>query len=721
MSMTDLSIAAGSPPIPTPTPTPAPAPETNVGSVASGVRMRVLAPLAGVMLLLFAISVGVFLIDANHRQTEDLARTATSVDTMFREQSAAGVQVVQSIMELVLQDPKLEAAFRARDRQTLLELSAPILASIRDKDHITHFYYILPDRTMLLRVQAPDKYGDKIDRFVLQEAQRTGKPFWGNEQGPLGSFTLRVAYPWISNGELIGYLEMGIEFEDIMRSIKNYLDVDVFVAIDKPFFDQAKWEEAQRKTERPVPWNEFPSVVVLSRTMPEIPAPIREYLGGLKEQQHDKDAFEIEWDDQVAQVIVVPFANLRKQQLGELIVVRDITASASERRLALYWMGFLGAVVGTCLLLFFYGLLGRVQRDVADRTVRLGEAQRVLTVEQFERQRVQQDLGRQQERNELLEARSQMVEALAVAKDAAEAALRDNKEITQKLHEAQSELVTTARQAGMAEIANNVLHNVGNVLNSVNVSAGLITSRMRDSKAQGLAKAVQLINEHKADLGDFLTRDEKGKLLPGYLNKLVAALAEEHRGIAEEFAALTKSVEHIKDIVATQQSYAGAASLAEEVQARDLLEDALRMNAGALAQHQVTVVKEFADVPLLLLDKPRVLQILVNLIGNAQQAMDGVTDRARQITLRLDIADLAVGRRLRIGVADNGQGIAPENMTRIFSHGFTTKKSGHGFGLHSAVLAAKEMGGSLTAHSEGSGKGATFTLELPVKTVGGPA
>jgi signal transduction histidine kinase len=345
----------------------------------------------------------------------------------------------------------------------------------------------------------------------------------------------------------------------------------------------------------------------------------------------------------------------------------------------------------------------------------------VLTVEQFERQRVQQDLGRQQERNELLEARSQMVEALAVAKDAAEAALRDNKEITQKLHEAQSELVTTARQAGMAEIANNVLHNVGNVLNSVNVSAGLITSRMRDSKAQGLAKAVQLINEHKADLGDFLTRDEKGKLLPGYLNKLVAALAEEHRGIAEEFAALTKSVEHIKDIVATQQSYAGAASLAEEVQARDLLEDALRMNAGALAQHQVTVVKQFADVPLLLLDKPRVLQILVNLIGNAQQAMDGVTDRARQITLRLDIADLAVGRRLRFAVEDNGQGIAPENMTRIFSHGFTTKKSGHGFGLHSAVLAAKEMGGSLTAQSEGSGKGATFTLELPVKTVGGPA
>ena len=290
--------------------------------------------------------------------------------------------------------------------------------------------------------------------------------------------------------------------------------------------------------------------------------------------------------------------------------------------------------------------------------------------------------------------------------------------ITRELHEAQGELVTSARQAGMAEIANNVLHNVGNVLNSVNVSAGLVNRRMRDSKAQGLAKAVDLMNEHAADLGDFLTRDEKGKLLPGYLNKLVAALSAEQQSIVEELESLTKSVDHIKDIVATQQSYAGAASLVEAVQIRDLLEDALHMNAGALVRHQVAVVKEFAEVPVLLLDKPRLMQILVNLIGNAKQAMDGVVDRIHQITLRVDIADLGDGRRLRIRVEDEGEGIAPENLARLFVHGFTTRKNGHGFGLHSCALAAKEMGGTLMAHSDGPGKGATFTLELPLKTPG---
>jgi len=286
--------------------------------------------------------------------------------------------------------------------------------------------------------------------------------------------------------------------------------------------------------------------------------------------------------------------------------------------------------------------------------------------------------------------------------------------ITLELKEAQGELLTTARQAGMAEIANNVLHNVGNVLNSVNVSAGLIGDRMRDSKTQGLAKAVELMNAHAADLGDFFSRDEKGKALPGYLNKIVAALAAEKLCIAQELDSLTKSIDHIKDIVATQQSYSGAASLTEPVQINDLMEDALRMNTASIARHKITVLKDFADVPLLLLDRHLVLQILVNLIGNAKHAMDAVPDRSHQITLRVGIAEPVDRPRLTIRVEDDGEGIAPENMTRLFAHGFTTRKDGHGFGLHSCALAAKEMLGTVTAYSEGLGKGAAFTLDLPV-------
>lgn len=287
-------------------------------------------------------------------------------------------------------------------------------------------------------------------------------------------------------------------------------------------------------------------------------------------------------------------------------------------------------------------------------------------------------------------------------------------ERTRELRDTQSELLDTARQAGMAEIATNVLHNVGNVLNSVNISADLVTRKLRTSKAQGLGKAMQLINEHPGDLGTFLTQDDKGKLLPGYLNQLVDAIAVEQQSMADELAQLSKSVDHIKDIVATQQSYAGANSLMEPLHISELLEDALRMNAGALTRHHVTVIKDYHEVPPIMGDKHRLLLILINLISNAKYAMSGLSNQQRQMTLGIRIG---ADSTLQISVKDDGEGIAPENMTRIFAHGFTTRKDGHGFGLHSCALAAIEMNGHLSAHSEGPGKGAQFTLQIPLKPV----
>jgi len=303
--------------------------------------------------------------------------------------------------------------------------------------------------------------------------------------------------------------------------------------------------------------------------------------------------------------------------------------------------------------------------------------------------------------------------ALQTANDELELRVEER---TRQLKDTQSELMDTARQAGMAEIATNVLHNVGNVLNSVNISADLVSRKLRSSKALGLGKAMQLINEHTDDLGHFLTEDAKGKLLPGYLNQLVEAIASEQQSLTDELAQLSKSVDHIKDIVSTQQSYAGASSLLEPLVVSELLEDALRMNSGALTRHHVTVIKEYGDVPRIMGDKHRLLLILINLISNAKYAMAGVSNDARNMTLKAAVVD---GQTLQISVKDEGEGIPEENMTRIFAHGFTTRKEGHGFGLHSCALAAIEMNGHLTAHSEGPGKGATFQLQVPLKLAEG--
>lgn len=285
-------------------------------------------------------------------------------------------------------------------------------------------------------------------------------------------------------------------------------------------------------------------------------------------------------------------------------------------------------------------------------------------------------------------------------------------ERTRELLEAERELIDAARMAGMAEIATNVLHNVGNVLNSVNVSAELITRKLSTSKTLGLGKAVKMINEHAEDLGQFMTHDEKGKLLPLYFNQLVDSIAAEQSSIVDELAQLTKSIDHIKDIVATQQAYAGAARLVEPLNVVDLFEDALRMNSGALSRHHVTVIKDYQATPTIIGDKHRLLLILINLISNAKYAMSRVSDHERRMTLGVRIIDNAT---LRFSVEDQGEGIAAENMTRIFNHGFTTRKEGHGFGLHSCALAAVEMNGHLRVHSDGPGQGAVFTLEIPLE------
>jgi signal transduction histidine kinase len=272
-----------------------------------------------------------------------------------------------------------------------------------------------------------------------------------------------------------------------------------------------------------------------------------------------------------------------------------------------------------------------------------------------------------------------------------------------------------SRRAGMAEIATNVLHNVGNILNSVAVSAGMVRAALRTSRAKGLKQAVEMMDSHADRLGDFLASDEKGRLLPGYLRDISLALQREQEDMIDELDHLGRGIDHIRDVVTMQQSYASRAGAVAPVRINELVEDAVRINEQKLARDNVTVVRELGAVPKAQLDRARVLQILVNLIGNASDAVRASTAGPRRITVR---ADAAPGNRLRLSVRDEGEGISEVNLTRIFAHGFTTRKHGHGFGLHSCALAAAEMNGTLAVHSDGPGRGATFTLELPLEGPG---
>jgi signal transduction histidine kinase len=287
----------------------------------------------------------------------------------------------------------------------------------------------------------------------------------------------------------------------------------------------------------------------------------------------------------------------------------------------------------------------------------------------------------------------------------------ERKRAEDDLKKAQAELALASRLAGMAEAATSVLHNVGNVLNSVNISVGLVSDELKKSRLAGIARVANLMRKHADNIGDFMTRDAKGRQLPDYLTQLADYLRTEQSALLREMEQIRLNVEHIKDIVAIQQNYSQIAGTSVTVRVTDLVEDALRLNAGELLRHDVQIVREYAPgLPEITVERHKVLQILMNLIHNAKYACAESGQPGKRITLRIGRG----GNGVSIAVVDNGVGIAPEHFARLFTQGFTTRKGGHGLNLHYSALAAQSLGGALRAHSDGKGKGATFTLELPL-------
>ncbi len=291
--------------------------------------------------------------------------------------------------------------------------------------------------------------------------------------------------------------------------------------------------------------------------------------------------------------------------------------------------------------------------------------------------------------------------------------ITERKQAEAELERLHKQLVDTSRQAGMAEVATSVLHNIGNVLNSVNVSTTLLLQHANHSRIASLGKLSDLLAGHAGDaLIDFFTHDPRARKIPDYVSALHEALSGENRHLIAEVTALKTHIEHISEVVRMQQDYATVAGMMEPILVTDVIEDALRINENAYGRHGIVVVREFAVNPTISTDRHRVLDILVNLLQNAKNAcVDAArTEKSVRIAVTADATNVCVT------VMDNGVGIAPENLTRIFAHGFTTRPKGHGFGLHSSAVSAKAIGGSLAATSAGLGTGATLTLQLPLVT-----
>jgi PAS domain S-box-containing protein len=287
--------------------------------------------------------------------------------------------------------------------------------------------------------------------------------------------------------------------------------------------------------------------------------------------------------------------------------------------------------------------------------------------------------------------------------------LSDEKRVAAQVTELNKQLVDASRMAGMADVASGILHNVGNVLNSVNVSATVLDDTVRRSSVESIGKLAQLIAQHDADLGAFLTQNPKGKKVPEFLAKTAEKLAAERATLTAEIAGLRKNVDHIREIVSMQQEYTRKSGVTEQVDLRAMLDDAIAMGLDTKGPGELEIVREMQSIEPVILDRHRTMQILVNLVRNARHAVRDSGRSDPRVTVRLSAHD----NRIKVVIADNGVGISPQSFAKLFQQGFTTKRDGHGYGLHSSANAAKELGGRLFAESPGEGHGASFTLELP--------
>lgn len=275
------------------------------------------------------------------------------------------------------------------------------------------------------------------------------------------------------------------------------------------------------------------------------------------------------------------------------------------------------------------------------------------------------------------------------------------------------QLMQASRQAGMADVASSVLHNVGNVLNSINVSTDTLLKTLKKPMVGDVCRIASLFHEHQQNLQEFLTEDPKGKQIPSYLGLVAESLSGSHQTIQGELDSLVKKVDHIKQVIMSQQDIARAGNIREPSSVEELLEQALMMAIPEPEKYRIHVERDYRAVPTIMTDRHQVLQILVNLITNAKNSMVEYTGSTRRLMLRAGVSSERQGA-VRLEVSDTGGGITSENLPKLFAQGFTTRKAGHGLGLHSSAIVAKNLGGTLRARSEGEGCGATFILELPL-------
>ncbi len=355
------------------------------------IRIRVLPPLVVAICFLQAVFIFTFSGNQQKRILETQEVTVHRTQDLLREVMESDTDKMSATLDEIVRDPQMMEALDIRDREALVKRAQPLFERLKKYHQVTHFYFHQPDRINLLRLHKK-LHGDLINRITLKNAQATGQPSSGLEQGPTGNPVLRVVYPWRNDfptrsngdfferpqqGKLVGFVELGIEFEDIASRVSQLLDIDLIIFADKRFLERKEWESRNKKLGRQSEWNDFQNAVIIDKTIDKIDPALATRIADAKANDF-QDSEILSLNGKSIQISFLPLQDLNGQNLGKVIALKDITGIVQTADRAI-WETLIGCFfIGTALCAFFYILIGRVERDLAERTEKLAEAKSAL-------------------------------------------------------------------------------------------------------------------------------------------------------------------------------------------------------------------------------------------------------------------------------------------------------------------------------------------------------
>lgn len=275
---------------------------------------------------------------------------------------------------------------------------------------------------------------------------------------------------------------------------------------------------------------------------------------------------------------------------------------------------------------------------------------------------------------------------------------------------AENELRALTTQAEVSKVANGLIHNLGNLFNSINISTQALVEVVRDSKIPELLKANRLFLKNLDNIGDYVTKDPAGRYLPEFYRTVGDFLKEDLEKLNTELGDIAEKVAFIKEMISTQQDYAKSETVTRKLALNDVVDRALQIELPSMTKRGIRIEKHYQARYFVYGIKSKVLHVFLNLFKNAKEAMTG-SDHEDSF-LRIEISELPE-HKVQVIVTDNGAGIDVANIDKMFSYGFTTKADGHGFGLYTSAEAMRQLGGSISVESDGPGHGARFRLVFP--------